>query len=422
MSALHKPAFNTIVNILFVLLCSTTLLLIIFGSARAAVAQGCSDVLIVFARGSSDNPLGQYLDLPFESIFQEKEKVGGAFFREMKTELDNNYPNVTYKAVSIHNFPNLYNQNGYRAVSMFGFPTLNNVLDAEFGWWPWGEYRGSVSDGIEETVGYVKDQVVQCPNQQIVLGGYSQGAHVIGDALFRFAPQEREKIGAVALFGDPKYIGSDVSLRGPVLNWFDSLAHGKPAAEPWKRGSATLKDRGLADARIPYVPSDMEYKVMSWCFVDDFVCTGYSGIGKTLRRHIEQTDPVSSPDDAGVGHLRYPSFGVKEAAQEAVVKLSLALRAANRARGGVDPELGVEQSISTATYEPITAMITVNTSAGADGVLGTLRMFTGQVVPQVARFFPSATIGIADYNENGTMEDRWPRVDIRKNQVETSIN
>ena len=389
------------------------------GSAHGAiVTNGCADVLIVFARGSSDNPNANYLDFPFEKDFRDLEKVGGAFFQAMKNELDTNYPHVTYKAVSVHNFPNLYNQNGYRAVGIFGGPTIMNAFDAELSWWPWGEYRGSVSDGVDEVVGYVKDQQQLCPDQKIVMGGYSQGANVIGDSLFHFSNTELDKIQAVTLFGDPKYVGSNIDNESSRLNWFDTFTNlttpgAKPIAEPWVRGTATLNDRGSLDARIPYVPQAMADKTLSWCFVDDFICTGGSGIYKTLKRQLDNLNPVINKDVIGEGHTRYPTFGVPQAAEEIVVRMSAELRQLEVARGGFDPNKGINQpTANKGSNDQINATIMLNTSAGVDDVLGQFRVNTPHVLPYILPFFPNAAIGLGDYSEVGTTEKRIPRVNI----------
>ena len=79
----------------------------------------CADVLLVFARGSGSNSTDLYLDKPFDPLFRTKEEVPGSFFQAFQSKMDNEYPLVTYKAVSVHNFPSLYNSEGYKAVGAF---------------------------------------------------------------------------------------------------------------------------------------------------------------------------------------------------------------------------------------------------------------------------------------------------------------
>ncbi len=379
----------------------------------------CADIQLVFARGSSSNPNKDYLNRPFIDLFKEKEEVPGAFFQAMQRELDAGYPEVTYKAVSVHNFPNLYNERGYRAVGIFGLPTVNNIVQAEFEWWPKGEYGLSVSDGVEEFSGYLKDQVAICPDQTLIVGGYSQGAQVAGESLFKLTEEERAKIGAITLFGDPKFLGSDINKGASGLNWYDGLYEAvtpaKSKATPWKRGTSTLSDRGMLEARIPYVPLDMEQKTISWCYKDDLVCAGWSGVLlKTVSTIVGSEMP--GIDEIGDGHKRYVNLGAPQAAEEIVLKLSQKLQSIVTARGGFNPggtevtELGKNGGNST-----INVMMMVNTSAGVDDVLGTMRFTTRPVLESVWPFFPFSSIGVGDYSELGELPDkRIPRINIRQ--------
>lgn len=388
--------------------------MLLFGGFKLAnasvVTNGCSDILILFARGSSDNPNSEFLNTPFEQGFRNREQIPGAFFQAMKTNLDRDYPHVTYKAVSIHNFPNLYNNNGYRAVGIFGPKTINNIFDAELSWWPFGEYRDSVSDGVEETIGYIRDQQQLCPDQSIVLGGYSQGANVIGDSLFQLNDSERSKVDAVVLFGDPKYIASNITNGTPVDYWANPQA--KPKSKPWKRGNAELKDRGSLDARIPYLPDDMANKTMSWCFDDDFVCSGGSGILQTVK-HYPFDDNNIDKNDLGAGHTRYVSFGAPQAASETEQRLSPKLGSLERSRGGKDPELGLAQPAPLAPdNRSIDVMFMVNTSYGVDDVIGQMRQNTTEVLPPFSTFFSDVMYGLGDYGESGETDRRIPRINI----------
>jgi hypothetical protein len=387
----------------------------------------CADILIAFARGSSDNQSHLNLDEPFDNEFFDLEEVPGAFFQAMQRELDAGYPEVTYKAVSVHNFPNLYNERGYRAVGIFGIPTVHNIVQAEFEWWPKGEYGLSVSDGVDEFSGYLKDQVALCPEQTLIVGGYSQGAQVAGESLFKLSDSERAKIGAVALFGDPKFLGSDINKGASGLNWFDgvydAITPKKPEAKPWKRGTSTLSDRGMLEARIPYVPSDMEQKTISWCYKDDLVCAGWSGV---LLKTTTTTagSEVPGMEELGDGHKRYVNLGAPQTAEEIVLKLSQKLQSIVTARGGFNPggteitELGKNGSNST-----ISVMMMVNTSAGVDDVLGTMRFTTRPVLESVWPFFPFSSIGVGDYSELGQLPDkRIPRINIRQTPTKILSN
>ncbi len=146
-------------------------------------------------------------------------------------------------------------------------------------------YGNSVRIGTDELVKHLNDRVRRCPHESIVLGGYSQGADVVGWALQRsggdsnwsLSAAARSHIGFVALYGDPKFnpgtrsgscsVNSNppswlrVALR---CDWFAALAG----------DSGGLFAEGFLGARQPYIPADFGGRVGSWCDPWDFVCTG----------------------------------------------------------------------------------------------------------------------------------------------------
>ncbi len=390
--------------------------LVVAGKVSNSSSQ-CADVLIIFTRGSSDNPEGNFINDPFDDRFSDLEKVPGAFFQAFQTKMDGEYPLVTYKAVSVHNFPNLYSPKGYKAVGIFSAQTFFNAVQAEFSWFPFGEYNKSVGDGKEETVGYIKDQIALCPDQRLVLGGYSQGAQVMGESVFMLSAEEREHVSALALFGDPKYVGSDISNSSSMLNWFDSLStiFTRPKAKPWKRGSAGLSDRGLADARIPYVPTDLKYKTLSWCFNDDFVCSGGSGIFQTVVSSFQNGSTPTYADYSN-GHMRYATFGAPQAADEIVQRLAPSISLLDKNRGGKNPDGSPSQVAPISPNDkPIDVMMMLNTSAGVDDVLGQMRINTNTVLPPLSYFYSNVLYGIGEYSENGDLPNRRiPKVAIHQ--------
>jgi hypothetical protein len=95
-----------------------------------------------------------------------------------------------------------------------------------------------------------------------VLGGYSQGAHVMGEALFDLSRDAKNRIAFVALFGDPKL---DVNFMKACFG----------SRKPWRRGSIRcVAPGGILDARSPYVPGSLRNRVGSWCDRNDGACTG----------------------------------------------------------------------------------------------------------------------------------------------------
>jgi len=335
----------------------------------------CSDVLMLFARGSSSNPNGLNTDFPFSEEFQNgmddpenpgkkigAEEIPGSFFRWMEKRIKADYPHVDYKAVSVHYSGKGYSQNGYPAVGIFGPTTIGNALQAKFTWWEAGEYNDSVDSGSQELAGYVRDSTINCPAQRIVVGGYSQGAHVVHEALNIIPDNERSVIDNVVLFGDPKFVASDFDKFNP----FD-----KPRAYPWHRGTAGLRETGLSGTFDPYVPADMTYKTISWCHEDDFVCTGFSGLSWAITNHEmpgnEHSIWKGVSGAIGDGHTRYPVFGVPESTGEVMENLRTHLTALEKDRGGIDPKLNPYQKVydtSLVNDRPIDLMLALNYTGG----------------------------------------------------------
>jgi cutinase len=133
------------------------------GGPVASAASGCSDVEVVFARGTGE-PVG---------VGRE----GQAFIDALKS-------NVKGRSVGVY------------AVN---YPASDDFLKA--------------TAGADDASAHVQSTVASCPDTKIVLGGYSQGAAVI-DLItsaavpeFGFAnvmpPEVADHVVAVAVFGNP---------------------------------------------------------------------------------------------------------------------------------------------------------------------------------------------------------------------------
>jgi cutinase len=122
--------------------------------APVASADPCSDVAVVFARGTHQEPgLGN---------------VGEAFVQSLTAQ-------VNGRSVDVY------------AVN---YPASD-------------DYHGSSSAGAGDATAHIRDVVANCPNSKIVLGGYSQGSTVIDLATNQLSPSAANHVAAVALFGEP---------------------------------------------------------------------------------------------------------------------------------------------------------------------------------------------------------------------------
>lgn len=209
----------------------------------------CGDITIVFARGS-----GQALN----------DREAPKFLGDLADRLGG----LTVNGYELGTEP--HGGAGYPAVGIGAdsLQSFKNLIEADASWTggAGGQYRQSVADGVTELSSYLDSRSSRCPDEQFVIGGYSQGAQVVGDALAAVGSGLRNKVAFVALFGDPKlYLPEG---RGP----FPPACRGDEFSK-WRRGNVScFTDGGILEARKPYMPGDIEDRVGSWCDRNDPIC------------------------------------------------------------------------------------------------------------------------------------------------------
>lgn len=117
-------------------------------------------------------------------------------------------------------------------------------------------YNNSRHGGVVNLQKSLNYLATKCPNSKTVLIGFSQGAHVIGDALaassgVRPNATARSKIAAVVLYGDPMYNPTEPFVATPGLTKFGMLG---------TRATGDLKA--------------FEGRLRSYCFSGDPACQG----------------------------------------------------------------------------------------------------------------------------------------------------
>ncbi|OBI83232.1 cutinase family protein [Mycobacterium asiaticum] len=160
-----------------VLVVTTWALLTVPIASPTASADPCSDVSIVFARGTHQDPgLGN---------------VGQAFVDDLTSQ-------VAGRSVEVYavNYP------------------AND------------DYRHSAPSGADDASAHIQGTVASCPNTKIVLGGYSQGATVINLATTEMPAPVANHVAAVAYFGEPSS-GFSSALWGGPLPAINPLYSGK---------------------------------------------------------------------------------------------------------------------------------------------------------------------------------------------------
>ena len=137
--------------------------------SATASADPCSDVAVVFARGTHQGPGGVG-------------DVGQAFI------------------------DSLTSQAGGRSVSVYAVNYPAN-----------DDYHNSASMGADDASAHIQDTVASCPDTRIVLGGYSQGSTVIDLATSAMPAPVADHVAAVALFGEPSSGFSSMLWGGQPL-------------------------------------------------------------------------------------------------------------------------------------------------------------------------------------------------------------
>lgn len=134
----------------------------------AAAAAPCSDVEVVFARGTTEPPgVGG---------------VGQAFVDSLRSQV------------------------GGRSVGVYpvNYPATNN-------------FTSSIAAGASDAGAHVQSIAASCPNTRMVLGGYSQGAAVVDVITTEMPADVADNVAAVAVFGNPSPAGTFVRRSASAL-------------------------------------------------------------------------------------------------------------------------------------------------------------------------------------------------------------
>ena len=182
--------------------------------AAPAAAQACSDVEVVFARGTNEPP-GVGI-------------VGQAFVDALSSQV------------------------GGRSVGVYAvnYPASDN-------------YLSSAANGSDDARAHIQDVVAGCPSTKVVLGGYSQGAAVTDIATAAMPPQVADRVAAVALFGTPSSAFSSMLAGGEPLPT-TSPAYAAKTIDLCMDGDPICSPGANMLAHISYVQSGMTGQAASF--------------------------------------------------------------------------------------------------------------------------------------------------------------
>lgn len=112
--------------------------------------------------------------------------------------------------------------------------------------------------GVTNLANYLNSEAAACPNEKLVVGGYSQGAWVVGDALAenKLSAGAHAHLTAVVLFGDPRFVPN------------------KPYdAGGYRSGVSGVYPRTLFGGSLDSYGTVLR----DYCRADDLVCQGLGG-------------------------------------------------------------------------------------------------------------------------------------------------
>lgn len=247
-------------------------------TTTVASAETCPEIELVWARGSG-------------------QQFNSAQLRRMNTELQKRLArSVDFRAYEVGT-TDPGNPWGYPAVAV-GTDDVSNSLGAFVSAGQGLAYGRSVNAGAKAAAHHVTQRHAFCPGTQFILGGFSQGAQVIGEALGNLG-KAGEQVAFVALFGDPK-LNLPEGKGAYVGNWLgDEPLIAPPACygrqhSPWRREVPDCRtNTGSLGTRKPYLPATWSDRTGLWCNHDDFVCGASHFLWKNkTHTYFEEGGPI----------------------------------------------------------------------------------------------------------------------------------
>lgn len=172
-----------------------------------AAADPCSDVAVVFARGTHQEPgLGN---------------IGQAFVDSLTSQL------------------------GGKSVDVYAVNYPAN-----------DDYHNSANAGASDASAHIQNVVAGCPNSRIVLGGYSQGSTVIDLATNSMPTSVADHVAAVALFGEPTSQFSSMLWGGQPLPTINP-AYGSKVTSVCAPDDPICSGGGNIIAHVSYIDAGM---------------------------------------------------------------------------------------------------------------------------------------------------------------------
>lgn len=240
-------------------------------SAKAKkVDNKCTLTTTVFARGSGQEINAKEADT-FHKQLEYRVGKDRVNFYELGSE---SYGGNQYPAVNVSDIMN------------------GNAIGAKMSGGMGNDYGKSVNQGVAELNAYLHARHRKCPKEFFVLGGYSQGAQVIGQTLPGISSDIKQKIVFTMLFGDPKlYLPEGEGILPPAC-------FNKKLSTYRREIANCFVDNGALGARKPFLPDEDNVKTGLWCLGHDYVC-GSSKFAWDTDGHGKYAN-TNGPIDDGV--------------------------------------------------------------------------------------------------------------------------
>lgn len=242
------------------------------GTSRAA-AHGCPDVMFIGARGSGErlSKANHGLGAPLYEMARQLEKDVRNYGEQM------GMLGVVYSADSVGELiPSVPEAAAYAAATPGGALALYYTRHLK-------PYTASVNDGVKLTIEAVHAVLSNCPEAELVLAGYSQGAMAVHQAERKLEHAGDEEaldaIGGTLLLGDgdrtsatdAKLIGGASRLTAGIRVALHGIARPQDVEEP----ETTVEICAVNDIVCDFSPSSIVHGLLGAIKVGTEVHTSY---------------------------------------------------------------------------------------------------------------------------------------------------
>jgi hypothetical protein len=232
-----------------------------------AVALTATAVSVSNPQNASATPMGGCYDMEFIWARGSGSPMNAPEYKEFKRRIEQQTASAGFNGVV--NFYELGTApGGYPAQKVFEMTPegIGVMLGAKLSAGSEFAYGDSVRRGADELQNYIRERLAACPRTYFALGGYSQGAQVIGDALVKLPKEIDAQVLYSVLYGDPKlYLPEGDGVNPPACR-------GEGLSEYRAHVPKCKTSEGLLGGRKPYVQPFQAGKVATYCNAQDMIC------------------------------------------------------------------------------------------------------------------------------------------------------